>query len=181
MDLLIRKARPEDAEAIVGILNPIIESGAYTVLDTPLSVEFEREYIASFPERGVFYVAERRQDHAILGLQSIEPFATYTHAFDHVGIAGTFVSLSHQREGIGTRLSETAFEAARRKGYEKLFTYVRADNVASLAFHLKLGFCIVGTAQRQARIRERYIDEVIIERFLQSYSENARPINTTAR
>jgi L-amino acid N-acyltransferase YncA len=166
MDLLIRKAQPEDAEAIVSILNSIIESSAYTVLDTPLSVEFEREYIASLPERGVFCVAERKQDHSILGLQSIEPFATYTHAFDHVGVIGTFVNLSHRREGIGTHLSRITFEAARRTGYEKLFTYVRADNLASLAFHLKLGFRIVGTAQKQAKIGKRYIDEVIVETFL---------------
>lgn len=166
MDLLIRKARPEDAEAIVGILNPIIESSAYTVLDTPLSVELEREYIASFPNRGVFHVAERPQDHTILGLQSIEPFATYTHAFDHVGVIGTFVDLSHRREGIGSRLFETTSEAARRERYEKLFTHIRADNLASLAFHRKLGFRVVGTAQRQAKIGKRYIDEVIIERPL---------------
>lgn len=166
MDLLIRKAQPDDAEAIVGILNPIIESGAYTVLDTPLSVEFERQYIADFPERGVFCVAERRQDHAILGLQSIEPFAAYTRAFDHVGAIGTFVDLSHRREGVGTHLSKATFEAARRAGYEKLFTYVRADNPASLAFHRKLGFRVVGTAQRQARIGARYIDEIFIERPL---------------
>jgi L-amino acid N-acyltransferase YncA len=166
MDLLIRKAQIEDAEAIVGVLNPIIESGAYTVLDTPLSVESEREYIASFPERGVFYVAERKQGHSILGLQSIEPFATYTHAFDHVGTIGTFVALSHRREGIGTHLSKVTFAAARHRGYEKLFTYVRADNPASLAFHRKLGFHVVGTAQRQAKIGKRYTDEVIIEMFL---------------
>ena len=152
MDLLIRKVQLEDAGAIVGVLNPIIESGAYIVLDTPLSVEFEREYIASFPERGVFYVAERKQDHAILGLQSIEPFATYTHAFDHVGVIGTFVALSHRREGIGTHLSKITFAAARSEGYEKLFTYIRADNSASLAFYLELGFRIVGTAQDKPRL-----------------------------
>lgn len=166
MDLLIRKVQMEDAEAIVGILNPIIESGTYTVLDTPLSVDSEREYIARFSERGVFCVAERKQDRAILGLQSIEPFATYTHAFNHVGVIGTFVDLSHRREGIGTHLSKVTFAAARRKGYEKLFTYVRADNPASLAFHRKMGFRIVGTAQRQAKIGKRYTDEVIIEMFL---------------
>ena len=58
------------------------------------------------------------------------------------------------------------FDAARGKGYEKLFTYVRADNVGALAFYLGLGFRIVGTAQRQAKIGQRYVDEVIIERFL---------------
>ena len=46
--MLIREVRPEDAEAIVRILNPIIEAGVYTVMDTPLTVEFEREYIEKF-------------------------------------------------------------------------------------------------------------------------------------
>jgi L-amino acid N-acyltransferase YncA len=166
MDILIREVQPDDAEAIVGILNPIIEAGVYTVLDAPFTAEAERDYIVSFPRRGVFYVAERRQDQRIVGLQSIEPFATYTRVFDHVGVVGTYVDLAHQGQGIGTRLSEVVFEAARRKGYEKLFTYVRADNLASLAFYLKLGFRIVGTAQRQAKLGERYVDEIVIERFL---------------
>ncbi|UCD57101.1 MAG: hypothetical protein JSV16_15000 [Candidatus Hydrogenedentota bacterium] len=39
MDLLIRKARPDDAEAIVHILNPIVEARRYTVLDTPFTAE----------------------------------------------------------------------------------------------------------------------------------------------
>ena len=49
MDLLIRDVRLDDAEAIVGILNPIIESGAYSALDTPFTVEEEVEFIRNFP------------------------------------------------------------------------------------------------------------------------------------
>jgi L-amino acid N-acyltransferase YncA len=94
MDLLIREAQPDDAEAIVAILNPIIEAGIYTAFDTPFTVEAEREYIVNFPQRGIFHVAVRPQDQKIVGFQSMEPFATYTHAFDHVGVLGTY-SLSH--------------------------------------------------------------------------------------
>ncbi|MCG2767838.1 MAG: GNAT family N-acetyltransferase [Anaerolineae bacterium] len=166
MDLLIREVQLDDAEAIVSILNPIIEAGVYTVLDAPLTAEAERKYITNFPHRGIFYVAVHRRDKRIVGLQSIEPFATYTRAFNHVAVLGTFVDLSHRRQGIGTRLSEVILEAARRKGYEKLFTYVRADNFESLVFHLKLGFRIVGTAQKQAKLGQRYVDEIIIEKFL---------------
>jgi len=166
MDLLIREVRPDDAEAIVDILNPIIQAGVYTVLDTPFTVEAEREYIENFPQRGVFHVAECRADRKVVGFQSVEPFATYTHAFDHVAVIGTFVHLSYLRQGIGTRLSEVTFETAKGLGYEKFFTYVRADNPASLAFHLKLGFHVVGMAQRQARFGQTYVDEVIIEKFL---------------
>jgi len=165
-NLVVRDVRPDDAEAIVSILNPIVEAGVYTVLDVPFTIEEEREYIESFPPRGVFHVAERPRDGEIVGLQSIEPFATYTHAFDHVAVMGTYVSLSYLRQGIGRRMSEVTFEAARHKGYEKIFTYVRADNPGSLAFHVELGFRIVGTAERQAKTGPRYVDEVIIEMFL---------------
>lgn len=166
MDVLIRPVRLDDAGMIAGILNPIIEAGVYTALDTPLTEEAERDFIAQFPERGVFYVVERCQDHQVIGLQSLEPYATYTHAFDHVAVVGTYVSLSERRQGIGARLAEVTFEAARRQGFEKILTYVRADNLTSLTFYLKLGFRIVGTAQRQARLNGRYVDEIMIEKFL---------------
>ena len=166
MDLLIREVRPDDAEAIVSILNPIIESGVYSALDTPLTVEDEREFIRNFPRSGVFHVAEDSRDHRAVGFQTLEPFATYTHAFDHVAVIATFVDLACRRRGVGGRLSEVTFESARGKGYEKMFTFVRADNPEALRFYLKLGFRVVGTAQRQARIGSNYVDEIIIEKFL---------------
>jgi len=166
MDLLVREARLDDAEAIVGILNQIIGAGVYTAFDTPLTVEAEREYILKFPKRGIFHVAARRQDQMIVGFQNTEPFATYTHAFDHVGVIATYVDLAYRRQGIGKCLFEATLETARRKGYEKLFTYVRADNLAALVSYLKQGFHIVGTAQRQAKLNGKYVDEIIIEKLL---------------
>lgn len=74
--------------------------------------------------------------------------------------------LEVRRHGIGARLSQVTFLDAKRLGYEKLFPYVRVDNLASLAFHLKLGFRIVGTAERQAKVSGNYVDEIVIERFL---------------
>jgi L-amino acid N-acyltransferase YncA len=162
----IRPVQVEDAAEIAAILNAIIEAGVYTVLDTPFTVEAERRYIAGFPRLGVFNVAVEELSGCVVGLQSIEPFASYTRAFAHVGSIGTFVDLSMRRQGIGTRLSRVTFQEARDLGYEKVFTYVRADNETSLAFHLSLGFRIVGTAQRQAKIGGRYVDEIVIERFL---------------
>ena len=165
-ELLIRPVEPGDAEAVVNIFNPIIESGLYTVFDTPFTVEQEREYISRFPARGVFHVAVRRADQRIVGFQSLEPFATYTRAFDHVGVIGTYVDLSLRRQGVAARLFEAGFEAAKLKGYEKLFTYVRGDNPAALDTYLKQGFQIVGRAIRQARINGGYVDEIMIEKFL---------------
>jgi L-amino acid N-acyltransferase YncA len=88
MHLDIRDARPEDAEGIVDVLNPIIEARTYTALVAPYTADAERDYIQDFPTRGVFLVAVSQTDHVIVGFQSMEPFATYTHAFDHVGVLG---------------------------------------------------------------------------------------------
>lgn len=166
MDVLIGTVQPEDAEGVVRILNPIIEAGRYTALDTPITAEAERGYIANLSARGIFHVAQSRQDGAVVGFQTMEPFATYTHAFDHVGVIATFVDLAQRHKGIGKRLFEATFEAARHKDYEKVFTYVRADNPVALAAYRQQGFRTVGTARRHARIRGRYIDEIVIEKFL---------------
>lgn len=148
MELLVREVQLEDAEAIVGILNSIIEAGAYTTFDTPFTVEAEQEYILHFPQCGVFHVAVCCHEQKILGFQSMEPFATYTHAFAHVGVLGTYVDLAYRRQGISKSLFKATFEAARCKGYEKLFTFIRADNRTALATYLDQGFQIVGTAKR---------------------------------
>jgi L-amino acid N-acyltransferase YncA len=116
VELLIREARPDDAGAIVRILNPIIEAGAYSMLLTPFTAEAEREFIVNFPPRGIFHVVELLPEQRVVGFQTIEPFATYTCAFDHVAVMGTFLDLNERRRGIGTRLAQATFEAARRKG-----------------------------------------------------------------
>lgn len=166
MDLEIREVRPDDADAIVGILNPIIAAGVFTAFDTPFTSDAEREYIRAFPTRGVFIVAVSPTDNQVVGFQSMEPFASYTHAFDHVGVLGTYVKLTCRRQGIATQLFRATFASAVRKGYEKIFTFVRADNAAALQTYLRQGFRTVGTAQRQARVRGQYVDEIIIERLL---------------
>ncbi len=165
-EIQIRSAVLDDAEALVTLLNPIIEAGT-TALDTMLTIAGERDYIASLHERAIFLVAALALDGTLVGCQSVEPFTTTgTHAFDHVGVMGTWGAAGHQRRGIGRRLFEAMFEQARRKGYEKIFTYVRADNAAGMAAYLGQGFRVIGTAERHAKIDGRYIDEVLIERFL---------------
>ena len=167
MTLQIRIARPDDAQGMLRVLNPIIEAGSYTALDQPFTVDQQRAFITGFPQRGVFHVAERVDDGAIVGLQDVAPFSDEgTRAFDHVGVIATYVDLSLRRTGVSKQLFSATFEAARKKGFEKLFTYIRADNPAALAAYQHQGFQIIGTAKRQARIRGEFIDEVFVERFL---------------
>src|SRR5437764_12523836 len=92
MEMLIRDATPDDAAGIVSVFNPIIEARSFTLFDTPFTLEAERSYIASLSDRDVFHVA-LRPGNVIVGFQSMAPFATYSRAFDHVGVIGTYVDL----------------------------------------------------------------------------------------
>ena len=166
MELSVRDAEPADAESLVRILNPIIEARVYTAFDTPFSIEGERDYLVNFPPRGIWKVAIRRSDDALVGFQVLEPFATYTTAFDHVGTLGTYVDLDVRRQGVARRLFAATFEAAPKKGYEKISTFGRADNHVALQAYLGQGFRVIGTAIRHARIDSRYIDEIFIEKDL---------------
>ncbi|WP_438464537.1 GNAT family N-acetyltransferase [Marinomonas sp. PE14-40] len=163
---IIRPATPDDAQGVINILNPIIEEAKYTILDIPFSLEEEVAFIESFPVNGIFNLAIHPETQQVVGFQVIEPFATYTHAFDHVGVIGSFVDSGFMRKGIASSLFLASFEIAKTMGYEKLFAYVRQDNERALATYLKQGFEQIGLAKKHAKIRGEYIDEVLIEKFL---------------
>ncbi|WP_333913462.1 GNAT family N-acetyltransferase [Vibrio coralliirubri] len=166
MSLSIRAVAVEDAQGIIDVLNPIIIEARYTILDQTFTVDEEKGFIESFPERGVFSVAVNETTNQLLGFQNVEPFATYTKAFDHVGIIGTYVDANSRGQGVAKQLFDYTFKSAKAKGYEKLFAYVRADNERALAVYLKQGFEIVGTAKKHGKIGDQYFDEILIEKFL---------------
>ncbi|MFA0069914.1 histone acetyltransferase, partial [Vibrio breoganii] len=76
MSLTIREVLVDDAQGIIDVLNPIIIEARYTILDQTFTVDEEKGFIESFPERGVFSVAVNEATSQLLGFQNVEPFAT---------------------------------------------------------------------------------------------------------
>ena len=162
----IRRSEPDDAAGVAAVLNGVIRGGSPTLLDTTFSVEEERAYIENLPARSFLHVAET-PDGGVVGFQTVIPWSTFvTTAFDHVATMGTYVDAGHRRRGVGAALARSSFAAARALGYDKVFTDLRADNLDSLAYHLALGFAVVGTARRHARTGGGDVDVLFIERFL---------------
>jgi L-amino acid N-acyltransferase YncA len=162
----IRRAHPDDAAAVAAVLNGVITGGSPTLLDTTFSVDEERAYIESLPARSFLHVAET-PGVGVVGFQTVIPWNTFvTTEFDHVATMGTYVDAGHRRRGVGEALARSSFAAALALGYDKIFTDLRADNLDSLAYHVALGFSVVGTARRHARVRGEDIDVLFIERFL---------------
>jgi L-amino acid N-acyltransferase YncA len=162
----VRGAREEDAESIVELLNPIIRAGVYTILDRPVSVEDQIAFLRGIPERGVCHVATDAEDGCVLGIQDVVPHSPGSGAFDHVGEVSTFVSLDHRGKGIGRLLSAATLREARKQGFLKICATIRADNPGAVAFYTSQGFRVIGTARKHARVGERYLDEILMEKVL---------------
>jgi len=164
MQIVIRRATPDDARVISAVWEVICAERAYTAVNRPFTPQQEREYIVSLSHREAIFLAE--VDGRVAGFQSLDLWAKYTDSFDHVGVMGTFVLPEWRGKGIGRHLAEHSFGFARANGYEKIVIYVRAGNLDAQAFYRSLGFVPKGVLARQVKIDGQYEDEIFMEKFL---------------
>jgi len=162
----IRVAGRDDAAGVAAVLNGAILGGSPTLLDTTFTVEEERAYIESLPARSFIHVAET-SGAGIVGFQTVTPWSTFvTTEFDHVATMGTYVDAACRRQGVGAAGARGSVGGARARGDHKKLNGLRVDNFVSLAYHLSLGFTVAGAARRHARVGDRDVDVLFIERFL---------------
>jgi RimJ/RimL family protein N-acetyltransferase len=159
----IRRATVVDAEAIAAIINGVIDEGGRTSL-RKFSQEEERDFIASMDEREVMFVA--LDGTKVVGFQGLSKFARWSDSMDHVGNVLTMVRPEYRGLGIGTAMAERTFAFAREHGYEKISTYIIADNASAMKYYEGLGFSKVGLWRDQVILDDGYHDDVIVEKFL---------------
>ncbi len=166
MNALIRKATPDDAEAVVAVMNAVILEGKWTALTNPFTEAEERAFIAGLGARSAMFVAEVA--HRIVGIQVIEPdgLADYTESMRHVATVGTWLHADFRGYQIGQRLAEASFAFARDNGYEKCAIQVLAHNARALRFYRKLGFEKTGVAKKHVKLDGCFYDAVYLEKFL---------------
>ena len=164
MEILIRKAKAQDAKEISEIWTIICSERIYTAVNKPFTVEQEEVYINSLSEReGIFLAIKENQ---IIGFQSLDTWAKFTDSFSHVGTIGTFIRPNWRRKKIGRKLADYVFNFARENVYEKLVIYIRANNTSAIKFYKKLGFIERGSLTKQVKIDNQYEDEIFMEIFL---------------
>jgi L-amino acid N-acyltransferase YncA len=163
--LIIRPVRAEDAGSIIGLLNPIIQAGIYTAMDEVFSTADQMDFIRNFPQRGVYHIAIDSGTQKILGIQDVMPLSA-SKVFRHIGEISTFVALDSQRQGVGQSLCQATFKVVKALGFLKLRATVRGDNPYALAFYQNQGFELIGIAKAHAFLHGKYIDEVLLEKFI---------------
>ena len=157
MDIIIRHAEPDDAEAIHRILNgPRATAGT---LQLPLqSVEGVRKRFFSETREGLYHLVACVDEEEMIGHLGLETFPTRPRR-RHVGSFGMAVRDDWQGRGIGTALLEAALDLADNwLNLTRIELEVYTDNTAGVALYKKFGFEIEGTHRRFAFRGGEYVD-----------------------
>ena len=84
----------------------------------------------------------------------------------YAGVAevSVYVGREARGRGLGRSLLAALIEESERHGVWTLQASIFPENAASVALHKALGFRVVGTRERVARLKGRWRDTVLLER-----------------
>jgi phosphinothricin acetyltransferase len=157
----IRQAAPQDAEAIVGLLRPIVRDTTITFTTTEKTAEMVR---AEIKERGPAYQVAVL-DGVVVGFATFFPFRSgpgYARTQEHTII----LSPSAHGKGMGKALMDRLCDVARDQGVNSLIAGVSGENAAGVAFHAAVGFKETTRLPEVGYKFGRYIDLVLMQKFL---------------
>ena len=162
-DTIVRQATVADAHAITTIYNEGIEDRVATFETEPRSVAQIAAQLTDKGDRYPTVVVER--DGAIVAWASAGPYrsrAAYAGIAEH----SVYVARSARGTGAGRLALEALCRLYEARGFWKLSSRIFPENVASIALHERVGFRIVGTYRRHAKLDGQWRDTVIVEKLL---------------
>lgn len=165
--LRFRTYTPVDADTLVALINAIMAEEVWFTTETFVSTP-QWEQVLSRPADctdHLLLVAEL--DNEIIGWCQLFPLVFGNRA-RHVVELGIGVANEWRDQGVGTVLIEAAMEWARQQGYEKIVLSVFSTNTRAIHVYDKCGFVRTGIRYKQFKVRGKYLDEFLMERFLTS-------------
>ena len=168
MSVEIRPATPEDVEAMLDVLEPVVDEGRWLGAEPPLDRVQRRERLLDglASERSVHLLAV--VDGAIVGHLGLD-VAPY-------GVAqlGMLVAAEWRGRGVGGALVREAIAGARTLGAHKISLQVWPHNDAAIRLYRRHGFAEEGRLRRHYRRRSGQLwDAVIMGLVLDHESEGS--------
>ena len=166
---LIHSATEADAQALLDIYRPFIESTAVSFETEVPSPQQYAARIAKVLKGWVWLVAE--EDGKCIG---------FAYATEHRQRAAyrwsvetsAYVHPAYHRRGIGKALYTALFESLRTKGYCNAFAIITLPNQASIALHESVGFESVGVFRRAGWKFGAWQDVAWLQRVLRDLPPN---------
>mgnify|MGYP002524580912 CR=1 FL=1 len=171
--MIIRKAVPNDAEALLKIYAPYVKDTAVTFeYDVPTIGEFKNR-IANITKKYPYLVAIR--DNKIVGYTYANTFKDRA-AYDYAVETTVYVDKSCKKSGIGKALYLELEKALAAKNIINLYAciaYPENDDEYltknSVQFHEHLGYKLVGRFHKCGYKFGRWYDMVWMEKFLSAH------------
>lgn len=178
MNEIIRLAHPEDAAAILDVYRLFIT-------DTAISFEYTVPSIAEFAERirGIaaeypYLVYER--DGKIEGYAYVHRYLERA-AYQWDVEVTVYLSDAVRGSGIGAKLYAVMEKLLQLQGIINLYACITASNQASINFHTKTGYKMVGTFHKAGFKLGEWQDVVWMEKAIGCYSDKPQePLPFTA-
>lgn len=158
----LREADEDDAAAVKNVVSSVASEKYYVVPER--SREDWDEAIREIKKRkGLVIIA--LVDGETVGMAHLVPGKFEKN--NHVGFLGISILKDFRRMGVGTAMMDYLMDWARQqKRLEKISLSVFSTNEAAIKLYNKFGFEIEGRSKRQYKMEGRYIDELIMGKFL---------------
>jgi phosphinothricin acetyltransferase len=161
MGIAIRAAVADDAPGICIVYNQGIEDRIATFETSARSPED----IAHWFGDDAYPVVVAEEDGRILGFASTSAYGARA-CYAGIREFSIYVHRQAKRRGIARNLLIALMDAAAKAGCWKITSRIFPENTASLELCKSLGFRVVGTHVRHARLDGEWRDVVTVERLL---------------
>ena len=165
-NLIIRPAYPTDAAAFLETLEEVSKEGVYLLNDHAIRSVTEQERMIRYLDCSRNLIAVAVLNNRIVGGTGIfvGGMSPKSQAFCNLGI---HLIKSARSIGIGSRLLTYGIAWAREKDYHKICLSVFSTNTRAIALYGKMGFIVEGCRKEQYYFMDRWVDEILMARFLQ--------------
>jgi len=162
--LRVRDAAAADCARLALIYNQAIRSGRCTMDSDPVSADFFRDQLDGMSPREALIVGETAE--GVLGYGLVKRYS------DRRGYAvacetSVYFAEDATGRGYGALLLEALVERARQARYRHLVAKIMAVNEASVRFHQRSGFEMVGRQRDIGCLDGVWHDVVILQRILE--------------
>ncbi len=166
MGNIIRFAEHRDAEAVLSIYRPYVESTTVTFeYNTPSLEAFEKR-METIQKRFPWLVCET--DGEIAGYAYGSPQGT-REAYQWNAQTSVYIAENFKRRGAATALYGALLSLLKIQGYRTVYALISVPNSESEAFHKKCGFVPLGIHHSTGFKMGKWLDVLWMERQINTY------------
>ncbi len=157
---MIRPAMPSDAPGIAALVNPVIRDTAITFTSAEKT---PADLAQSITRSQAYFVAVDGTQ--VIGYACYFQFRAgpgYAHTMEH----SITLAPEARGRGLGRRIMTMLEHSARARGTHALMAGISGENSAGVDFHTAIGFRQVGRLLQVGHKFDRWIDLVLMQKFL---------------